>query len=40
VSAKKSAPVFLKNVEGLLKKHDVVIADKYAPVPLPPCPPC
>ncbi|KAF8588174.1 hypothetical protein K439DRAFT_1613751 [Ramaria rubella] len=28
VKAKKAAPVFLKNVTDLLKKHDVVIADK------------
>nr|GAT52938.1 RNA ligase [Mycena chlorophos] len=28
VTAKKPAPVFLKNVAALLKKHDVVIADK------------
>ncbi|KAG7092787.1 hypothetical protein E1B28_009109 [Marasmius oreades] len=28
VQAKKAAPVFLKNVNELLKKHDVVIADK------------
>ncbi|KAL0581130.1 tRNA ligase [Marasmius crinis-equi] len=28
VQAKKAAPVFLKNVNDLLKKHDVVIADK------------
>ncbi|KAJ4466316.1 RNA ligase-domain-containing protein [Lentinula aciculospora] len=28
VHVKKSAPVFLKNVQGLLKTHDVVIADK------------
>ena len=27
--AKKSAPVFIKNVTNLLKTHDVVIADKY-----------
>lgn len=27
-SKKKSAPIFLKNVEGLLEYHDVVIADK------------
>ncbi|EMD34614.1 hypothetical protein CERSUDRAFT_116777 [Gelatoporia subvermispora B] len=28
VHAKKSAPIFIKNVVGLLKQHDVVIADK------------
>ena len=28
VQAKKAAPQFLKNVSSLLKKHDVVIADK------------
>ncbi|KAJ7255821.1 RNA ligase-domain-containing protein [Mycena haematopus] len=28
VKAKKPAPVFIKNVTDLLKKHDVVIADK------------
>ncbi|KAH9932339.1 RNA ligase-domain-containing protein [Fomitopsis serialis] len=28
VKAKKPAPVFIKNVVGLLKTHDVVIADK------------
>ncbi|GLB39397.1 putative tRNA ligase [Lyophyllum shimeji] len=28
VTVKKSAPVFIKNVTGLLKNHDVVIADK------------
>ncbi|KIK53778.1 hypothetical protein GYMLUDRAFT_178440 [Collybiopsis luxurians FD-317 M1] len=28
VHVKKAAPVFLKNVENLLKKYDVVIADK------------
>ncbi|KAJ7434866.1 RNA ligase-domain-containing protein [Mycena latifolia] len=28
VHAKKAAPVFLKNVQDLLKTHDVVIADK------------
>ncbi|KAJ6562573.1 RNA ligase-domain-containing protein [Mycena capillaripes] len=28
VNAKKAAPVFIKNVTDLLKKHDVVIADK------------
>ncbi|KAF9265691.1 hypothetical protein L218DRAFT_155694 [Marasmius fiardii PR-910] len=28
VQAKKAAPVFLKNVNNLLKQHDVVIADK------------
>ncbi|KAL0061488.1 tRNA ligase [Marasmius tenuissimus] len=28
VQAKKPAPVFLKNVNNLLKKHDIVIADK------------
>jgi hypothetical protein len=38
VSAKKSAPVFLRNVEGLLKTHDVVIADKCAPLRLPGAP--
>jgi tRNA ligase len=29
VVAKKPAPVFIKNVVGLLKDKDVVIADKY-----------
>ncbi|KAF7325358.1 tRNA ligase [Mycena venus] len=28
VNAKKPAPIFIKNVTDLLKKHDVVIADK------------
>lgn len=28
VKSKKSAPQFIKNVKGLLKQHDVVIADK------------
>ena len=28
VTVKKAAPAFLKNVAGLLKNHDVVIADK------------
>lgn len=28
VSAKKPAPIFVKNVQNLLQKHDVVIADK------------
>ncbi|KAJ4470018.1 RNA ligase [Lentinula edodes] len=28
VHVKKSAPIFLKNVQNLLKSHDVVIADK------------
>ncbi|KAF5357059.1 hypothetical protein D9756_006525 [Leucocoprinus leucothites] len=28
IKAKKSAPVFIQNVHRLLKKHDVVIADK------------
>lgn len=28
VQVKKAAPAFIKNVTGLLKKHDVVIADK------------
>jgi tRNA ligase len=31
VNAKKPAPIFIKNVMDLLKKHDVVIADKCAP---------
>ena len=29
IKAKKPAPMFIKNVVGLLKQHDVVIADKY-----------
>ncbi|TFK70668.1 hypothetical protein BDN72DRAFT_525109 [Pluteus cervinus] len=33
VKSKKLAPVFLRNVEGLLKKHDVVIADKNNHIP-------
>jgi len=31
VKAKKAAPAFLSNVQKLLQKHDVVIADKYVP---------
>jgi len=29
VQAKKAGPAFIRNVLGLLKNHDVVIADKY-----------
>lgn len=28
IKGKKAAPQFIKNVQALLKKHDVVIADK------------
>lgn len=34
VKAKKPAPIFIQNVVNLLKKHDVVIADKYVSIPL------
>ena len=31
MKGKKPAPRFIRNVRELLKKHDVVIADKYVP---------
>jgi tRNA ligase len=34
VTTKKSGPTFVKNVLGLLKKHDVVIADKCVCTPV------
>lgn len=33
VTAKKTAPTFLKNISELLKKHDVVYADRYLSPP-------
>lgn len=35
VKAKRPAPVFLNNVDDLLRRHNVVIADKYVNPPLP-----